>query len=161
MLVFFIGQNFGGLNRIFLKSVRAQTENGIGGGMVLEDIQLPEGFDLGIDLDDVLTLEEHFLPKLLTFDSYTIERGDMIGNIAVSTGLNEDTLISVNDIRNSRLIQIGQLLRIPNQDGIFYSVQPGDTLESIAGRHNTTAFHISAVNELFSENLGADRKSVV
>ena len=158
LFVFIIGQNFPGLSGLFFRSVRAQTENGIGGGLVLEDIHLSEGFDLGIDLDDVLALEEHFLPKLLTFNSYTIERGDMIGVIAVSAGLNEDTLISVNDIRNSRLIQIGQVLRIPNQDGIFYSVQPDDTLENIANRHNTTTFHISAVNELFSENLRAGER---
>ena len=137
------------VGRALFTSVRAQSEIGIGGGILPEEMQITES----MDLDALFDFEEHFHPKLLTFDSYVIQRGDIIGNIAVSTGLNEDTLISVNDIRNTRLLQIGQAIRIPNQDGIYYTVQIDDTLESIADRHRTTALHISAVNEMFSDNL--------
>jgi murein DD-endopeptidase MepM/ murein hydrolase activator NlpD len=77
----------------------------------------------------------------------------MIGVLATQAGLFEDTLISVNNIRSTRLVQIGQLIRIPNQDGVFYAVQAGDSLESIARRHNTSVYNISVANELFSEAI--------
>jgi murein DD-endopeptidase MepM/ murein hydrolase activator NlpD len=53
-------------------------------------------------------------------------------------------------------MQIGQVIRIPNQDGILYTVKTGDTLESIAETYKTTAVRISTVNELFSDTLTAN-----
>ena len=140
-----------GLNTIneemALKSVQAQTESGIGGGLV------PADLDLDLDFPGILESEEYSRPRVLAFSSYTLERGDIIGHIALRTGLNEDTLISVNNIRNTRLMQIGQDIRIPNQDGIYYAVKAEDTLESIAQRYNTTVAHIKTANELFSDTL--------
>ena len=100
--------------------------------------------------------DDYSRPYMLTFSSYTMERGDIIGHIAANAGLNEDTLISVNNIRNTRLMQIGQVIRVPNQDGIYYTVKAGDTLESIAARYNTTVSYITTVNELFSDAITAD-----
>ena len=140
----------------------APVENGMGGGMSPAELQLgPAILRPGdarrrtsqSEMDFEIAGEEFFRPQMLTFSSYTLERGDIIGNIAVRTGLNEDTLISVNNIRNTRLMQIGQAIRIPNQDGIYYTVSAGDTLESIAERYGTTAYHIKMVNELFSDTV--------
>ena len=155
LLVFFFRAPFVseiGEWKIF-RTVSAQSENGVGGGMPPEDTQLTDGIDF--DLEGMLQLEEHFRPRILTFGTYTMVSGDIIGHIAVSTGLNEDTLISVNNIQNTRLMQIGQAIRIPNQDGIYYTILPGDSLDSIAERHDTTAYHITVVNQLFSENIQA------
>ena len=56
----------------------------------------------------------------------------MIGSIAENFGVTQDTLISVNKIKQSRLLQIGQYLKIPNMPGILYTVKDsGETLESI------------------------------
>ena len=128
------------------------TDNGVGGG-VFPDNFIPADLDIDLELEGIPEPIEYSRPQMLNFDSYTIVAGDMIGRIAVMTGLNEDTLISVNKITNSRLIQIGQILRIPNQDGIYYSVKAGDTLESIAEKYETTVSHISIANELFSNAL--------
>ena len=127
------------------RNIPAQTENGMGGGMFPEEIDL--------ELAGIPEPEEYSLPHMLTFSFYTMEKGDIIGNIAARTGLNEDSLISANSIRNTRLMQIGQVIRIPNQDGIYYAVKKGDTLESIAAHYKTTVSHISTVNELFSDAL--------
>ncbi|MCL2599747.1 MAG: M23 family metallopeptidase [Treponema sp.] len=89
-------------------------------------------------------------PRLLLFETHSIQSGDLIGNLAINFGLNEDTILSVNNIRNSRLLQIGQVLRIPNQDGIMSSVQDGDTLEVIAERYSSDAEAIRIANQLFS-----------
>jgi murein DD-endopeptidase MepM/ murein hydrolase activator NlpD len=128
----------------------ASLESGVGGG-VNPEIFIPSEIDL--EIEGLPEPEEFSRPHLLTFSSYTIEKGDMIGNIAKMTGLNSDTIISVNNIKNTRLIQIGLVLKIPNQDGIYYSVKTGDTLESIAEKYETTALHISTANELFSDTL--------
>jgi murein DD-endopeptidase MepM/ murein hydrolase activator NlpD len=132
------------------KQVPVEAENGVGGGMIPEK-QVQAEVDL--ELTGVPEPEEYSRPHILTFSSYTLEKGDMIGNIALRAGLNEDTLISVNNIKNTRLMQIGQVIRIPNQDGIYYTVKAGDTLESIAEKYKTAVSHISTVNELFSDSL--------
>jgi len=89
-------------------------------------------------------------PRLLLFETYSIQRGDLIGNLAIDFGLHEDTILSVNNIRNSRLLQIGQVLRIPNQDGIMSTVLEDDTLETIAERYRSDAEAIRIANQLFS-----------
>ena len=71
-------------------------------------------------------------PEKLTFTTYQIAPGDTIGELAKRFGLNQDTLLSCNSIKNSRLLQIGQVLTIPNQDGIMYTIKKKDTIESIA-----------------------------
>ena len=124
-------------------------DDGMGGGILLENIAFKEELSLA----EIPAQVEYSRPRMLTFSFYTMRSGDIIGHIAAGAGLNEDTLISVNDIRNTRLMQIGQVIRIPNQDGIFYTVRPGDTLESIANAHRTTVSHIKTANELFSDTL--------
>ena len=90
---------------------------------------------------------------LLLFTSYTVQPNDTILNISQRFALNQDTIISVNGITNARALRIGQVLRIPNQDGLAYNIRKGDTLESIAEKHNTSVHAIKAANELFSNKV--------
>jgi murein DD-endopeptidase MepM/ murein hydrolase activator NlpD len=131
---------------------KTHTEYGVGGGVPPQKLS-PEWHGLDLELAGIPEPEEYSRPKMLTFSSYTLEKGDMIGSIAKRAGLNEDSIISVNNIKNTRTMQIGQVLRLPNQDGIYYSVKEGDTLENIAEKYNTTVLHISTANELFSGAL--------
>jgi murein DD-endopeptidase MepM/ murein hydrolase activator NlpD len=96
---------------------------------------------------------EYSKPKLLLYTSYKVQRGDVISNLAQGFGLNPDTLISVNGITNTRLLQINQVLRVPNQDGILYTVKQGDSLASIAAKFKTEVQALQTVNELFSDTL--------
>jgi murein DD-endopeptidase MepM/ murein hydrolase activator NlpD len=98
---------------------------------------------------------EYSKPRMLLYTPYTVVQGDTIGEIAHNFGLNQDTLLSLNDIKNSRLLRIGQVLKIPNQDGILYQVKPGDTLTALAERNGTTVPAIQTANELFSETINA------
>jgi murein DD-endopeptidase MepM/ murein hydrolase activator NlpD len=99
----------------------------------------------------ILEPEVFSRPRMLRYESYTVQEGDIIGDIAENFGLNQDTLISCNGIRNTRLIQIGQVLRVPNQDGILYTVKKGDTLAAVGEKFQTGTAAIQTVNELFSE----------
>lgn len=74
-------------------------------------------------------------PKPLGYQPYTIAKGDMIGEIANRFGLTQDTLLSVNGIKNARLIQIGRTINIPNQDGILHVFKKSDTLSALAEKY--------------------------
>jgi murein DD-endopeptidase MepM/ murein hydrolase activator NlpD len=133
----------------------ALAGNGVGGGSLpetaLSGTALPGGsFETGI-----LEPESFSKPRTLLYSLYTIQKGDIIGDLAAGFGLNQDTLISANNIKNTRLIQIGQMLRVPNQDGIFYTVKNGDTLASIAEKYKSEPKAIEVANELFSASLRA------
>jgi len=92
-------------------------------------------------------------PRMLLFSSHTVQQGDVLGEIAKKFGLSVSTLVSVNNIKNTRALQIGKVLRIPNQDGIFYSIRKGDTLDLIAEKHKANVSEIKAANELFSDKI--------
>jgi murein DD-endopeptidase MepM/ murein hydrolase activator NlpD len=92
---------------------------------------------------------------MLLNTSYTVKPGDTIGQIAWDFGLNQDTILSVNSIKNSRLLQIGQVLKIPNQDGILYQVKSDDSLAKIAESYEVEVSALRTVNELFSERVNA------
>jgi murein DD-endopeptidase MepM/ murein hydrolase activator NlpD len=132
------------------------TEDGVGGGTFpLDASGLTEGLAPENDpaLEGVPEPELFSKPRMLLSSTYRVERGDMIGDLARKFGLNQDTLISYNNIRNTRLLQIGQIIKIPNQDGILHKVQQGDTLSSLAERYDTDGESIKVVNELFSDSI--------
>jgi len=134
------------------EQLQANAQGGVGGSgyleMPLDGEQNAEVLALEAG---ALDLESFSKPQTLLYGSYTIQKGDIIGDLAVNFGLNEDTLISINGIKNTRLIQIGQVLRVPNQDGIFYKVKNGDTLDQIAQKYSVDAGAIQVANELFSD----------
>jgi murein DD-endopeptidase MepM/ murein hydrolase activator NlpD len=133
-------------------------EVGVGGGAypqsgdpgIFEEEELPEGDPA---LDGIPEPELFSKPRVLLSESYRVERGDIISNLARKFGLNQDTLISYNAIKNTRLLQIGQILKIPNQDGILHTVSRGDTLNSLAETYKTSPEDIKMVNELFSDGI--------
>ena len=130
------------------------VQTGMGGGGYLEKAsdEGQPGAEWPIEAG-LLEPESFSKPQMLLYGTYTIQSGDIIGELATNFGLNQDTLISINGIKNTRLIQIGQILRIPNQDGIMYTVKRGDTLEAIAEKHSSDAEAIRHANELFSDKV--------
>jgi len=78
----------------------------------------------------VLAAQEKVVPVKVT--AYVVAQGDSLWSIASSQNLEIDTLFGCNDLRNPDLLKPGVTLRIPNQDGIFYTIKKADTLEKIA-----------------------------
>ena len=90
----------------------------------------------------------------VTYTVYRVKQGDMIGLLAESFGITQDTIISVNNIKQSRLLQIGQYLRIPNMPGIIYSVKKdGETVQSIADFYKVSAERCATVNSLQTDSV--------
>lgn len=126
-----------------------------------EDLDGQGGFETAdelVSLDDFLATtddaevvaEEVASDDLdLFYTVYRVRKGDMIGNLAEAFGVTQDTLISVNNIRSSRLIQIDQYLRIPSMPGILYTVRKdGETVASIAASYEVSAEKIAGVNKI-------------
>jgi murein DD-endopeptidase MepM/ murein hydrolase activator NlpD len=138
--------------------VKAEPGIGMGGGARLEHAVASTDSGVFAEQTDplisgVLEPEVFSKPQMLLYGSYTVQKGDIIGDLAEKFGLNQDTLISCNGIKNSRLIQIGQVLKIPNQDGILYTVKKGDTLSVLAENFKSGTEAIQTANELFSETV--------
>ena len=78
--------------------------------------------------------------SIITYQTYRVKAGDMIGFIADAFDVTQDTIISVNNIKQSRLIQPGQYLKIPSMPGIIYTVKKnGETPQTIAEKYKVNA----------------------
>ncbi|MCR4580248.1 MAG: M23 family metallopeptidase [Treponema sp.] len=87
--------------------------------------------------------------SVITYQTYRVKSGDMIGFIADAFDVTQDTIISVNNIRQSRLIQPGQYLKIPSMPGIVYTVKrDGETPETIAAKYEVNSEKCALVNLL-------------
>ena len=85
--------------------------------------------------------------------TYRVQRGDSVSRIAVRFGISMDAVIASNGIENARRLREGQILRIPNMDGIPHTVRRGETLSGISNMHNVPESIILDVNDIRSNIL--------
>jgi murein DD-endopeptidase MepM/ murein hydrolase activator NlpD len=129
------------------------AEYGTGGAFYPAGDELHENASFEMPLSVMLEPEEYSSARPLMYTGYKVKKGDLIGFLALQFGLNEDTLISVNGIKNTRAVPEGIIIKIPNQDGIAYTVEKSDTLVGIAKKYGIEPGDILTVNEYFSTNL--------
>lgn len=87
---------------------------------------------------------------------YVVQPGDTLSSIASRYGVTTVALIQANDLASPDRIYVGQHLVIPSISKASavpsaagtYTVQPGDTLTSIARRHGTTVAALASLNGL-------------
>lgn len=85
--------------------------------------------------------------------TYIVQAGDMLWKIAQKNNVSLDQLIQTNNLDPSQYLLIGQKLIIhqPIQEAVptnIYTVQSGDTLWKIAGKHHTTIQSLTQLNGL-------------
>ena len=161
------------LTCMLITAKRPDTRHGVGG---LETTAVPEySENLSSLLAEVETLppvdaDSSEIPELaditdsniaenpaddelhITYQTYRVKSGDMIGFIADEFDVTQDTIISVNNIKQSRLIQPGQYLKIPSMPGIVYTVKKnGETPVTIAEKYKVNADKFAQVNHLTLE----------
>lgn len=91
--------------------------------------------------------------------THTVQPGETLFSIARRYGLTVEQVAAANGITNPALIYAGQVLVIPGgsappSSGMgAYVVQPGDTLFSIARRHNTTVEVMIRLNGLTNPDV--------
>ena len=95
--------------------------------------------------------------ELITFQwrQYKVQKGDAVSTIAKKFGVSIGAVIASNNIRNARRLQEGVSLRIPNIDGIPYSIKAGDNLSKISASFNVPLDVILDVNDLKSNIIKA------
>ncbi len=120
-----------------LSSLLADVEKDIAAADSVEEASLA---DAGLkDLDS----------SIITYQTYRVKAGDMIGFIADAFDVTQDTIISVNNIKQSRLIQPGQYLKIPSMPGIIYTVKKnGETPVTIAEKYKVNAEKCALANNV-------------
>jgi LysM repeat protein len=90
---------------------------------------------------------------------YTVQRGDTLYSIARRYGTTVASIAQANGILNPAFIRVGQVLFIPTwpapppPSGVYYTVQWGDTLYSIARRYGTTVWAIVVANNISNPSL--------
>ena len=108
---------------------------GMGGSDLLPTQEKPE-------VENILKYQDLF------YTVYVVKAGDMVGFIAEQFGVSQDAIISLNKLKNTRTLQIGQLLKIPSINGILYTTKKGDTPSSIADKYRISLERIAIVNSL-------------
>ncbi|MCS6907580.1 MAG: LysM peptidoglycan-binding domain-containing protein [Anaerolineales bacterium] len=95
---------------------------------------------------------------------HRVQAGETLGKIAAAYGVTLAALLQANRIADPNTVYVGQLLTIPSdasevgvasrqigppRNGFFYyTVQPGDTMSTIARNLNTTMLAIQTYNDL-------------
>lgn len=104
--------------------------------------------------------QSSFSRDIVKYTDYTIQEGDSLDSIAQKFGLSRETIISVNQIRNTTSLWIGSTLSIPDRDGTMYTVKEGDTLSSIVQKLNLSLGWkaLSDVNGLKSDDVEPGQK---
>jgi len=88
--------------------------------------------------------------------TYTVQTGDTLYGLAQKFGISADTIMWANGRLEDHpdLLEVGQVLTILPVDGIYHTVQKGETLASIAKKYKVD---VSAILECEYNNLeGAD-----
>lgn len=89
-------------------------------------------------------------------NTYTVQSGDTLSNIASKFGTSYQALASLNGISNPNLIYVGQVLRVSGSasvGSVYYTVRSGDNLSAIASRYGTSYQSIASLNGLTNPNL--------
>ena len=91
--------------------------------------------------------------------TYTVQQGDTLSEIAARYGTTVNELVRLNNIADRDLIYPGQVLIIreggttPPSGTTTYIVQRGDTLTEIAARYGTTVNEIVRLNNIADRDL--------
>ena len=91
-------------------------------------------------------------------NTYTVQKGDSLYQIAKKYDTTVDELKKINNL-TSNTLSIGQILTLPTKESTSpttytsYTIQKGDSLYQIAKRYNTTVDELKNINNLTSTLL--------
>lgn len=83
---------------------------------------------------------------------YVVQPGDVLWQIAQRLGVDSHRLAAANQLGPDAVLLPGQTLVVPS-DHLFHTVEPGDTLASIAAHYDTTVANLLGLNELPDPDL--------
>lgn len=92
--------------------------------------------------------------------SYVTVAGDTAQTVAQKFGVTADTVKWANNLTGDAL-SVGQTLKIPNVDGVLYTVRAGDTIDSIAQRYSTNRERLVSYNDLEISGINPGQQIVL
>jgi membrane-bound lytic murein transglycosylase D len=123
---------------------------------------------------------------LVTWQTYTLKKGETLERVAEKFGTSPARLREVNGINGRKITRPGQMLLVPLEDESIqtnldetynsadfqaspeeysfartYRVRKGDTLQSIARKHHLTVARLKAVNALKGNQVHAGQQLVI
>lgn len=107
------------------------------------------------------------LPTVAQDTIHTVQRGENLYRIALRYGVSMQAIAEANGITNMSRIDAGQQLIIPNFDTtpetvenplvagtpVYHTIQPGETLASIASRYGMTLDQLIQINNITNPNV--------
>lgn len=89
-----------------------------------------------------------------TPDTYTVQPGDTLSEIAQKYGMTVNELVKLNNIKNPNLIYPGQKIKLTGSasKAIYHTVRKGDTVSELAVKYGSTAAQIKSWNKLKDVN---------
>jgi len=106
----------------------------------LSDEEIPQ--EISLDLTETFSWTE-----------YQIKAGDTITGIASRYSISSGSIIAFNNIQEAWNIRAGNVLKIPNMDGIPYTVRKNDNLSKIAAKMNVPQNAILDANNMLSDTI--------
>jgi len=93
------------------------------------------------------------LTETFTWTEYKVRQGDTVSGIASKHSVSAESIIAFNDLKEAWNIRIGNVLKIPNMDGIPYTVVKNDSLSKIAARMKVPQNAILDANNILSDTI--------
>jgi len=106
----------------------------------------------GLEIVEAIPLD---LMETFAWQTYRVRRGDTVSTIARAFSISMDAIIASNGITNARALREGEILRIPNMDGIPHTVRSGDTLVGISQSFGVPLEAILDANDIQSDEISA------
>ncbi len=127
-----------------LESAGIQTNNVINQTVTVQDNFLVSSsvVDTGFEGDT----EDH-----AGVATYVVEEGDSLSLIAQDYGVDVQTIMWANNLKNANAIKPGLQLRIPPVKGVIHKVKSGDTISKIAQLYGVDSEKITSFNTISVE----------
>jgi murein DD-endopeptidase MepM/ murein hydrolase activator NlpD len=93
------------------------------------------------------------LTETFTWTEYKVQKGDTVSGIASKFSVSTETIIAFNNLKEAWNIRIGNVLKIPNMDGIPYTVVKNDSLSRIAARMKVPQNAILDANNILNDTI--------
>ena len=93
------------------------------------------------------------LTATFSWTEYKIREGDTISGIASRFPVTSESIIAFNNIQEAWHIRAGTVLKIPNMDGVPYTVKKNDNLSKIAAKMNVPQNAILDANNMYSDTI--------
>ncbi len=79
---------------------------------------------------------------------HIVKKGETLSHIAQQYGVSIDTICGSSNLKSYHLINVGQVLRIPNKEGILHKMDKGKSLVDIAKKYKVSLEKIVTQNDL-------------